>query len=714
MIDPSQQPAIDALDAGISATELNPEAQQRKAHVKALFEAIDAAREFDKPARQQYAKDRRYARGDTGFKVDANLIGTFIEILTAFLYARDPDVDVLPSEAAVPPDPEAMWEAAQEAGANPLAPSDPAMQAMTAAIVQQQFQQMQTRYRKRQRDNKAFAETLTIVVSRLWKDAKFKRQAKRWVRSVLTIGVGWIKASWQSRTERDPVMQRQINDLQDNLKRLTAMRAELDDPAACADIDAKKQQYQEALQGLQAKVERVVARGFVADMVPGEDIQVAIDVPTLGEYLDAPWISHRSFPRFEQAMAMFGLSKEELSKATRYTQRKPTIAKSVSPAVAEDVTADEADFYTAGMPQHDAKAGVLGECVRVEELWSRDDNRVYTLIEGLDDYARAPWSPQPTARFYPFFLLATSETDGQRHPQSLTARSYRIVDEYARVRSSYADHRQRTKPKTAFNETLMDAENARKLAGATEQEMVGIRLNAADVPIGNVLQTIAYAQLDPALYETQSLMAELERIWGVQEALSQAIATPKTATEAEIQQTGFQARTGSMRDALEDALSEIASYTAEVALVNMSRADAQHIAGPDAFWPEGVRAEELAMLVNVEIRAGSSGKPNTSAEREAWASLLPLLQQAIQMIGQLRASSPLDMADKFEALLRETAKRAGDRLDIDRLVPQAGASPMLGAMTPGLPGAPMEPAGVPLPPDQDPAGVPPVTDPLTA
>jgi len=310
MIDPSQQPAIDALDAGISATELNPEAQQRKAHVKALFEAIDAAREFDKPARQQYAKDRRYARGDTGFKVDANLIGTFIEILTAFLYARDPDVDVLPSEAAVPPEPEAMWEAAQEAGANPLAPSDPAMQAMTAAIVQQQFQQMQTRYRKRQRDNKAFAETLTIVVSRLWKDAKFKRQAKRWVRSVLTIGVGWLKASWQSRTASDPLMVRQINDLQDNLARLNATRAELDDPQACADLDAKRQQYEQQLAGLQAKVERVIARGFVADMVAAEDIQVAIDIPALSEYVEAPWMSHRSFPTVDQAKAITGLSDE--------------------------------------------------------------------------------------------------------------------------------------------------------------------------------------------------------------------------------------------------------------------------------------------------------------------------------------------------------------------------------------------------------------------
>jgi hypothetical protein len=406
---------------------------------------------------------------------------------------------------------------------------------------------------------------------------------------------------------------------------------------------------------------------------------------------------------------MLKLTDEQLKKATRYYQRKPIMGKNVSAATADDVSADEADLYASGNGHHTEGGKSFGECIRIEEVWSRDDNRVYTLVEGVDDYAKEPWSPKPTTRFYPFFGLMTSETDGQRHPQSLTSRSYRLVDEYARVRSSYADHRSRTKPKTAFNASMLDEEEARKLAGATEQEMVPLKLNDPGRPVGEVIQPIAYAALDPGLYETQSLMSEMERIWGVQEALSQAIATPKTATEAEIQQTGFHARTGSMRDALEDVLSELAAYTAEVALTNMTRADAQHIAGPDAFWPEGVTAEELVMLVNVQIRAGSSGKPNTTAEREAWATLLPLLQQAITMIGQLRASAPTDMADKFEALLRETAQRAGDRLDIDRLIPQAG--PMGGMLPTPMAGA-LGASPVPSMPSTDPGAVP-VADPLT-
>lgn len=716
MIDPTQQQDIEALDAGLAA-EQDPQREQRRQFVRQWFERIDEARKFDEEARKQYARDRRYARGDTGFLVDSNIIGTFIEILQAFLYARDPDVDVLPSPSAEPPDVQALWDAAQ-ASAAPLAAAAPPemVEVLGAEIANKWYAELRKRFAKRQRENKMFAETLEIVVSRLWQDAKLKRQAKRWVRSCLTVGVGWMKAAWQNRTARDPVMQKQINDLQDNLARLDAMRREIIDEAACADIDAKRVEYQQALEGAQAQVERIIARGFVVDMIPAEDVQVAIEVASIGEYVEAPWISHRSFMRREQAMALFGLSKEQIGKATSYSQRKPVTAQSVSPAVADDVTAEEADYYRPEGGRHGSGGKAIGECVRVEEVWCKDDNRVYTLIEGLDDFAKEPWSPVATSRFYPFFLFATSELDGQRHPQSLIARSWRLADEYARVRTAYAEHRRRTKPKTAFNAALLPEAEAKKLYGAVEQEMVPIRMPSADVPIGNVIQPIQYAALDPGLYETASIMAELERIWGVQEALSQSIATPKTATEAEIQQTGFHARTGAMRDALEDALSELAQYTAEVALANMSRDDAVHIAGPDAFWPEGVTADDLPRLVTVEIRAGSSGKPNTSAEREAWAAIMPLIQEAIQMIGQLRGTPPADMADKFEMLLRETAQRAGERMDIDAMIPQVGMGgpqpPMLPGQPSPMPGQP--PGAAPMPPAQEPVGIPPNIDPLAA
>ena len=163
----------------------------------------------------------------------------------------------------------------------------------------------------------------------------------------------------------------------------------------------------------------------------------------------------------------------------------------------------------------------------------------------------------------------------------------------------------------------------------------------------------------------------LEMTWGIQEALSSTIRTAKTATEAEIQQTGTQARTGYMRDCLDDMLSDLAEYTAEACLQKMSYEDVATIAGPFAFWPANIGIENLGTLVSVKIRAGSSGKPDTTRQREAWAAAMPTIQAAIVQVGQLRGSSPESIADCIEELVAETLQRTGDKLDPARFLPSA-------------------------------------------
>lgn len=116
----------------------------------------------------------------------------------------------------------------------------------------------------------------------------------------------------------------------------------------------------------------------------------------------------------------------------------------------------------------------------------------------------------------------------------------------------------------------------------------------------------------------------------------------------------------------------------EVAHAHLEAEAVAEIAGPNAMWPEYAGPESLNALLQIEIRAGSSGKPNTTAEREAMSAGLPLYQQAIDKIGLLRNSSPTDVADCHENLLRIFADRVGDRIDIDGLMPKPG--------TPGVPG----------------------------
>ena len=715
---------------------------RERADVRAWFRRLAYAREHDAPARKQYAKDRRYARGDSGFQVGANLIGTNIDILEAFLYARDPDFDVTPGPSARPPDmlalrdaiedqvrdsPEAMQAGAQAASSAVAmgTPPDLAMQlgqqaqeAATEGLIQKQVMDLRKRYLRRSREIKAFAETCEIVGARMWQDACLRRRGRPWTRSALTIGVGILKASWQERNEQSPETVQAINDLRDNINHARALQAQLEADgegfiasafemvkgAFGADRDSKIAELERQLVALEQGADRTVARRFVADVVQGEDFQVAPGF-TIANHADAPWNAHRIFIRADDALAEFGdylgeRAESILKAAARYTARKPVMVRDETAAV-DSVHARDADAYV----KDDGECVTGEEFLALWEIWDRTSNAVMTGIEGVGRWVKAPWTPPVTTRFYPFFLITTSEVDGQRHPQSLTTRSMKLVDEYDRIGSAEARHRRRTVPKTAFNAGALPPGEADKLVNAGEQEMVGVELTDPRRPLSEVLQPVTYAAIDVALYDRSRIVQEIERIWGVQEALGGAINTAKTATEADIQQQGFNARTTGRRDVLEVALTDLAQYTIEIARRFLTLDDVQQIAGPDAMWPEYGGPDDSARLLSVDIRAGSSGKPNAAAERQSWSAMLPLLQQSIVQIGQLRGSSSASIADALEQLLRATAEKAGDRLDIDQLIPQADGSGVGGM--PGMPGGPAQPGAMPPPDAQSGSPAPP-------
>ena len=160
---------------------------EEQALVRKRWKEYEIARKFDENYRKQVAIDRRYAAGtsDMSWAVTTNVIGSYIDILTSLLYARDPDVSVRKA---------------------------------------QQVSEDNTT------QNETFAKTLEIVISRLWRDGRLKRACKKTVRSVLSVGEGWIKATMVADKTPKPELETQLNDERETMAHLEACEKLLEDP----------------------------------------------------------------------------------------------------------------------------------------------------------------------------------------------------------------------------------------------------------------------------------------------------------------------------------------------------------------------------------------------------------------------------------------------------------------------------------------------------
>ena len=621
-----------------SLEQQRPKSDKEKAEEEALvkkrWKTYERAREFYINFRKQIAIDRRYASGtsDLAWAVDTNLIGAFIDILTSLLYAKDPDISA---------------KKCQQVDNSNTMPMD------------------------------NFAKTIQIVISQLWRRGKLKKAAKKNIRSVLSVGEGWLKANMiTSDKPPNPETETALNDARETLARLEAQIQLLEDADGKdpETLEAEKAEKEELIDTLEKKIEVSVTRMFCIDFVKAENIQVSVDVDHISDYVDANWIADEMFIEAEDVLERFqDLEVEDIKSAKKYFSRPPkelTTRETDNVLPQGQMTAESAMAYTT--QGSDPESPAFYRCV---EMWDRTDKHVYTMIEGVKMWPKQPFTPAyPTSRFFPYFYTAFYEVDGQRHPQSLSWRLYKLQDEYSSTRSNFRLTRERSIPGVLFNAAMLDSNEAKKLTESKHQEYTGLQASDPSTPIADLFAAKPVAAIDMRVFDPTLILNDMERMSGVQEALSSASNTPgnpQTATEANIQQSGTQARTGADRDAHEDMLTDLARYTVEQALQCLPADEVQRMAGKTAFWPVGMDLEDLFTLVEVQLQAGSTGKPNKSTDQQAWATILPLVKQTLQEIEQALASNNQALAKVYIELVKETMVRMGDESDPDRFIPQA-------------------------------------------
>lgn len=496
-----------------------------------------------------------------------------------------------------------------------------------------------------------FGRTCEAVLGRvLVKDAKLKRRAKRIVTSAFGTSVGWWKLCWQEDKRTDPLIQNEIADTQDNLMRLQRLREQVQDPEAGANTDLQIAQLQQTLQGLQTQAEVTYSKGLTLDDVLPEDI-VILDpsIRNLADYERAGAIAHRVWMTREQYRQRFGA---EPSKGKTYREK----GTGTPTADAGNATNDRRDDLFA-----------------VWEIWEKDSNRVFHVCEGEEGFCDQPSSPDWTGeRWYPFFALIFNEADGELYPLSDVELIAESVRQFNSIEHDFEKDRRDARPFTVVRKggalTDADISNVRNRDG---NDVVLVEGNNTS-PIGNDIQTLNLgAQMKPEVYDTTRARANIEQLLGGGDAARGTVMEAKTATEAKIVAQGLQGRSGERRDTLEDLLTELGVYALQICMRKLTVQDVQEIAGEDAQWPQATSPEIVFKQINIEVRGGSTGKPDQAQEQETWTKLMPVIKDTAMQVAELRAKGESGLADALVQLLRETLRRFDERLDLDQFLPPA-------------------------------------------
>lgn len=660
-------------------------------HADMLQKRIAGARKLDRDYLKMVKRNRLYAEG---LKIER---GTE-KNLDLFRTEETPDADVMEIN---------LLHSTFKVLMPPLAAKNPECAMSPTEAVDDAYLEFMRRH----------ARTGEIYNNWSVRQGRFKSKLRRMVLSALTVGEGWIKVVYQRDYDEDPLIRHRIDDAQDNLRQLERLVSQTDpdhDPGMTAEeLNAKMAELQETIARLQEQVEVVRAEGFVFANTMTDDIVLDPSINQVDDYLDSEWITEQIWVPWNEAIEITGFREgddyERLKHAQRYTGRG-----------CNDPDSEEEIKHTGGHVQESNPEDPETNCLLLfQETWHRGDRTVYTTIKGMPGYAKRPFSPRKVSkRWYPHFMLQFNDVEGRRRGLSEVELLDQLQDEYNENRTHLRTHRQRAIPAMIGRRGHWSDEDAKRFNARETAELLLIEgPDDESVPINASYTVAPYPPIDPALYDTTQTRLDIDNLSGVPDARQASlVGDDKTATEAAIMQEGFSSRTQDRVDMVETVITDVFQHMYELALQEVSFEQISRIAGPQSVWPGGgvlanveLTHHDLEEWIQVEVRAGSTGKPNKQLEQQNWLQLFPLLQQSVMQIQQARMQTPPGMpnpmADALEAMLKEFIRRFDERIDIEMFlgggdaranqIPQQVQAFMAArGIQPAMPGMPMPGAGM--------------------
>lgn len=596
----------------------------RKAHVTRLLDEISQSKRFYKDDFDRMLEDQEFAFGfqypdqtKDDDRYIANLVQAYLRDAVASLYAKNPTAtakrrktldfalwDGTPESAQMAM--QTMQQVQQSTQAigpdgRPAPPTPQMMQMMQSAVsVLQDIQQGVTK--RKQYD--ALGKTMVIMFDHelSQQQPSFKQEMKQLVLRVKTNNVGYVKLGFKRSGQRSPEVTSEILDMTDQLATIERLRAGI----AEGDFDpysSEHDQLQAALAALQAQPDIITREGL--DFSFPDSTKIILDRRTkrIKGFVGTRWLAEE-----------FLLSPADVKEIYKC-----------------DLGSNFTAFTTLGAPNPAGSvwtSEAANSMARVYEFYDKRDGVLYVLCEGHDDFLQEPAAPYlKLARFFPYYSLIFNMAENEKriYPWSDVRSLRHIQREYNRKKEALRQHRIANRPLYVTPVGSLDEDDQVNLTSYAAHSVIELSQIKEGQASDTVLMPVKKVAIDPNVYTTKEDLQDMQLVGGTQGA-NLGSPTGVTATESGIANDAKMSSQSSNVDDLDELLTELSRDAAAVMLMEISAETVTEIVGPGAVWPVLTPAQ-IAKDVSLEIRAGSSGRPNQAADIAKFERMAPTLIQ---------------------------------------------------------------------------------------
>lgn len=489
------------------------------------------------------------------------------------------------------------------------------------------MQDVQENYARVQQIEK-IGKTLEILADYYMKEQvpDFKTMMKQMIRRARTTGVGYIELGFQRVMDLSDDQSARIADMTERLAVVERMQAELADGTMDPN-SAQAEELRLAIQAIESEPEAIVREGLIWLFPQSTRIIPSPETTKLMGWVGCPWLAKEIILTPERVKEVYGVDLGKNYRSYKMEAGKPWSG-------------------TRSRHKDDGKGLAC-----VWHYYDRDTGLEYVLADGYEDFLTEPAPPVVQVdQFFPVWALTFNDVEDECElfPKSDVELLKHVQKEYNRSKEALRQHRIANRPLYLAPEGQFDEADQASLAGHAAHDVIQVKAMRDGVKPEDLIAPVKKIGVDPNLYETEGLFNDAVRIVGVQQANIGGL-SGGTATESSIAQQSLTGAIGLDSDDLDDMLSSVMRAAGQVMLLNLSAETVQRIVGPGALWPELSRLEVMEEI-SLEIKAGSSGRPNMAQEAATFERLYPLLLQIPGVTPRWLAERAIRIADDNVAL----------------------------------------------------------------